>query len=168
MGAFGGAGVGKTVVIMELINNIAKLHGGVSVFAGVGERTREGNDLYHDMSEAGVIKQDNLGESKIALVYGQMNESPGARLRVALSGLAITEYFRDEKHQDVLLFIDNNFRFSQAGSEVSAFLGRTPCAVGYQPTLASDQSISRGQFGFRHCLLRSDRHARASRSAQRA
>src|SRR6516164_7549960 len=119
VGAFGGAGVGKTVVIMELINNIAKLHGGVSVFAGVGERTREGNDLYHEMSEAGVIKQDNLGESKIALVYGQMNEPPGARLRVALSGLAITEYFRDEKNQDVLLFIDNIFRFSQAGSEVS-------------------------------------------------
>ena len=120
VGAFGGAGVGKTVVIMELINNIAKLHGGVSVFAGVGERTREGNDLYHEMSEAGVIKQDNLRESKIALVYGQMNEPPGARLRVALSGLAITEYFRDEKNQDVLLFIDNIFRFSQAGSEVSA------------------------------------------------
>jgi len=136
--AFGGAGVGKTVVIMELINNIAKLHGGVSVFAGVGERTREGNDLYHDMSEAGVIKQDNLGESKIALVYGQMNESPGARLRVALSGLAITEYFRDEKNQDVLLFIDNIFRFSQAGSEVSALLGRTASAVGYQPTLAAE------------------------------
>ena len=138
VGAFGGAGVGKTVVIMELINNIAKLHGGVSVFAGVGERTREGNDLYHDMSEAGVIKQDNLGESKIALVYGQMNESPGARLRVALSGLAITEYFRDEKNQDVLLFIDNIFRFSQAGSEVSALLGRTASAVGYQPTLAAE------------------------------
>src|SRR5436189_3037003 len=138
VGAFGGAGVGKTVVIMELINNIAKLHGGVSVFAGVGERTREGNDLYHEMSEAGVIKQDNLGESKIALVYGQMNEPPGARLRVALSGLAITEYFRDEKNQDVLLFIDNIFRFSQAGSEVSALLGRTPSAVGYQPTLASE------------------------------
>jgi len=138
VGAFGGAGVGKTVVIMELINNIAKLHGGVSVFAGVGERTREGNDLYHEMSEAGVIKQDNLGESKIALVYGQMNEPPGARLRVALSGLAITEYFRDEKNQDVLLFIDNIFRFSQAGSEVSALLGRTPSAVGYQPTLAAE------------------------------
>jgi F-type H+-transporting ATPase subunit beta len=138
VGAFGGAGVGKTVVIMELIHNIAKLHGGVSVFAGVGERTREGNDLYHDMSEAGVIKQDNLGESKIALVYGQMNESPGARLRVALSGLAITEYFRDEKNQDVLLFIDNIFRFSQAGSEVSALLGRTASAVGYQPTLAAE------------------------------
>src|ERR1700741_617120 len=138
VGAFGGAGVGKTVVIMELINNIAKLHGGVSVFAGVGERTREGNDLYHEMSEAGVIRQDNLRESKIALVYGQMNEPPGARLRVALAGLAITEYFRDEKNQDVLLFIDNIFRFSQAGSEVSALLGRTASAVGYQPTLAAE------------------------------
>ncbi len=138
VGAFGGAGVGKTVVIMELINNIAKLHGGVSVFAGVGERTREGNDLYAEMSEAGVINQENLNESKIALVYGQMNEPPGARLRVALSGLAITEYFRDEKNQDVLLFVDNIFRFSQAGSEVSALLGRTPSAVGYQPTLAAE------------------------------
>jgi F-type H+/Na+-transporting ATPase subunit beta len=138
VGAFGGAGVGKTVVIMELIHNVARLHGGVSVFAGVGERTREGNDLYHDMSEAGVINQDNLGESKIALVYGQMNEPPGARLRVALAGLAITEYFRDEKNQDVLLFIDNIFRFSQAGSEVSALLGRTASAVGYQPTLAAE------------------------------
>src|ERR1700740_21375 len=138
VGAFGGAGVGKTVVIMELINNIAKLHGGVSVFAGVGERSREGNDLYKEMSEAGVIKQDNLNASKIALVYGQMNEPPGARLRVALAGLAITEYFRDEKHQAVLLFIDNIFRFSQAGSEVSALLGRTPSAVGYQPTLAAE------------------------------
>jgi F-type H+-transporting ATPase subunit beta len=138
VGAFGGAGVGKTVVIMELINNIAKLHGGVSVFAGVGERTREGNDLYQEMSEAGVIKQDNLSESKIALVYGQMNEPPGARLRVALAGLAITEYFRDEKNQDVLLFIDNIFRFSQAGSEVSALLGRSASAVGYQPTLAAE------------------------------
>ncbi|MGO8836528.1 MAG: F0F1 ATP synthase subunit beta [Limisphaerales bacterium] len=138
VGAFGGAGVGKTVVIMELINNIAKLHGGVSVFAGVGERTREGNDLYTEMSEAGVINQKDPGKSKIALVYGQMNEPPGARLRVALSGLAITEYFRDEKNQDVLLFIDNIFRFSQAGSEVSALLGRTPSAVGYQPTLASE------------------------------
>src|SRR5690349_23916286 len=138
VGAFGGAGVGKTVVIMELINNIAKLHGGVSVFAGVGERTREGNDLYNEMSEAGVIKQQNLSESKIALVYGQMNEPPGARLRVALSGLAITEYFRDEKNQDVLLFIDNIFRFSQAGSEVSSLLGRTASAVGYQPTLATE------------------------------
>jgi F-type H+-transporting ATPase subunit beta len=138
IGAFGGAGVGKTVVIMELINNIAKLHGGVSVFAGVGERTREGNDLYHEMSQAGVINQNDLGASKIALVYGQMNEPPGARLRVALSGLAITEYFRDEEHQDVLLFIDNIFRFSQAGSEVSALLGRTASAVGYQPTLAAE------------------------------
>ena len=138
VGAFGGAGVGKTVVIMELINNIAKLHGGVSVFAGVGERSREGNDLYTEMSEAGVINQKDLGKSKIALVYGQMNEPPGARLRVGLSGLAITEYFRDEKNQDVLLFIDNIFRFSQAGSEVSALLGRTPSAVGYQPTLASE------------------------------
>jgi F-type H+/Na+-transporting ATPase subunit beta len=138
VGAFGGAGVGKTVVIMELINNIAKLHGGVSVFAGVGERTREGNDLYTEMSEAGVINQKDLGQSKIALVYGQMNEPPGARLRVALSGLAITEYFRDERNQDVLLFIDNIFRFSQAGSEVSALLGRTPSAVGYQPTLAAE------------------------------
>jgi len=138
VGAFGGAGVGKTVVIMELINNIAKLHGGVSVFAGVGERTREGNDLYHEMSTAGVIKQEKLSESRIALVYGQMNEPPGARLRVALAGLAITEYFRDEKNQDVLLFIDNIFRFSQAGSEVSALLGRTASAVGYQPTLAAE------------------------------
>jgi len=138
VGAFGGAGVGKTVVIMELINNIAKMHGGVSVFAGVGERTREGNDLYHEMSEAGVINQQDLGKSKIALVYGQMNEPPGARLRVALSGLAVTEYFRDEKNQDVLLFVDNIFRFSQAGSEVSALLGRTPSAVGYQPTLAAE------------------------------
>jgi F-type H+/Na+-transporting ATPase subunit beta len=138
VGAFGGAGVGKTVVIMELINNIAKLHGGVSVFAGVGERTREGNDLYTEMSEAGVINQKDLGKSKIALVYGQMNEPPGARLRVGLSGLAITEYFRDERNQDVLLFIDNIFRFSQAGSEVSALLGRTPSAVGYQPTLAAE------------------------------
>jgi F-type H+-transporting ATPase subunit beta len=140
-GAFGGAGVGKTVVIMELINNIAKLHGGVSVFAGVGERTREGNDFYHEMTQAGVINQDNLNESKIALVYGQMNEPPGARLRVALSGLAITEYFRDEKNQDVLLFIDNIFRFSQAGAEVSALLGRTASAVGYQPTLAAEMGV---------------------------
>src|SRR3954447_15764963 len=154
VGAFGGAGVGKTVVIMELINNIAKLHGGVSVFAGVGERTREGNDLYNEMIEAGVIKtvKDEKGHpkkgengmpiiaegSKIGLVYGQMNEPPGARLRVALSALAVTEYFRDEKNQDVLLFVDNIFRFSQAGSEVSALLGRTPSAVGYQPTLAAE------------------------------
>jgi len=138
VGAFGGAGVGKTVVIMELINNIAKLHGGISVFTGVGERTREGNDLYHEMTQAGVINENDLSASKIALVYGQMNEPPGARLRVALAGLAITEFFRDEKHQDVLLFIDNIFRFSQAGSEVSALLGRTASAVGYQPTLASE------------------------------
>ena len=138
IGAFGGAGVGKTVVIMELINNIAKAHGGYSVFAGVGERTREGNDLYTEMSEAGVINQKDISKSKIALVYGQMNEPPGARLRVGLSALAMAEYFRDEKNQDVLLFIDNIFRFSQAGSEVSALLGRTPSAVGYQPTLASE------------------------------
>jgi F-type H+-transporting ATPase subunit beta len=141
VGAFGGAGVGKTVVIMELINNIAKLHGGVSVFAGVGERTREGNDLYHEMTQAGVINEKNLSASKIALVYGQMNEPPGARLRVALAGLAITEYFRDEKNSDVLLFIDNIFRFSQAGSEVSALLGRTASAVGYQPTLAAEMGM---------------------------
>src|ERR1700738_2963910 len=138
VGAFGGAGVGKTVVILELINNIAKGHGGFSVFAGVGERTREGNDLYTEMSEAGVIDQKDLSKSKVALVYGQMNEPPGARLRVALSALAMTEYFRDERNQDVLLFIDNIFRFSQAGSEVSALLGRTPSAVGYQPTLAAE------------------------------
>ena len=138
VGAFGGAGVGKTVVILELINNIAKGHGGFSLFAGVGERTREGNDLYHEMSEAGVIDQKDLTKSKVALVYGQMNEPPGARLRVALSALAMAEYFRDEKNQDVLLFIDNIFRFSQAGSEVSALLGRTPSAVGYQPTLAAE------------------------------
>ncbi len=138
VGAFGGAGVGKTVVIMELINNIAKGHGGYSVFAGVGERTREGNDLYEEMSDAGVIDQKNLANSKVALVYGQMNEPPGARLRVALSALSMAEYFRDEKNQDVLLFIDNIFRFSQAGSEVSALLGRTPSAVGYQPTLAAE------------------------------
>ena len=137
-GAFGGAGVGKTVVIMELINNIAKGHGGYSIFAGVGERTREGNDLYNEMSEAGVIDQKDLSKSKVALVYGQMNEPPGARLRVGLSALSMAEYFRDEKNQDVLLFIDNIFRFSQAGSEVSALLGRTPSAVGYQPTLASE------------------------------
>jgi F-type H+-transporting ATPase subunit beta len=137
-GAFGGAGVGKTVVILELINNIAKGHGGFSVFAGVGERTREGNDLYHEMSDAGVIDQKDLSKSKVALVFGQMNEPPGARLRVALSGLAMAEYFRDEKNQDVLLFVDNIFRFSQAGAEVSALLGRTPSAVGYQPTLASE------------------------------
>ena len=138
VGAFGGAGVGKTVVIMELINNIAKGHGGYSVFAGVGERTREGNDLYHEMSDSGVIDQKDLSKSKVALVYGQMNEPPGARMRVALSALAMAEYFRDEKNQDVLLFIDNIFRFSQAGSEVSALLGRTPSAVGYQPTLSAE------------------------------
>ena len=140
-GAFGGAGVGKTVVILELINNIAKGHGGYSVFAGVGERSREGNDLYHEMSEAGVINQKDLSKSKVALVYGQMNEPPGARMRVALSALAMTEYFRDEKNQDVLLFIDNLFRFSQAGSEVSALLGRSPSAVGYQPTLANEMGL---------------------------
>jgi len=138
VGAFGGAGVGKTVVIMELINNIAKGHGGYSVFAGVGERTREGNDLYHEMSESGVIDQKDLSKSKVALVYGQMNEPPGARMRVALSALSMAEYFRDEQNQDVLLFIDNIFRFSQAGSEVSALLGRTPSAVGYQPTLSAE------------------------------
>ncbi len=138
VGAFGGAGVGKTVVILELINNIAKTHGGFSVFAGVGERSREGNDLYHEMSDAGVIDQQCIENSKVALCYGQMNEPPGARMRVALSGLAMAEYFRDEENQDVLLFIDNIFRFSQAGSEVSALLGRSPSAVGYQPTLASE------------------------------
>ncbi len=140
IGLFGGAGVGKTVTIQELINNIAKAHGGVSVFAGVGERTREGNDLYHEMVDAGVIKLgDNTTEgSKVALVYGQMNEPPGARARVALSGLSIAEYFRDEQGQDVLFFIDNIFRFTQAGAEVSALLGRIPSAVGYQPTLATD------------------------------
>ena len=138
VGAFGGAGVGKTVVIMELINNIAKAHGGYSIFAGVGERSREGNDLYHEMSDAGVIDQENLDNSKVALVYGQMNEPPGARMRVALSGLTMAEYFRDEKNQDVLLFVDNIFRFSQAGAEVSALLGRSPSAVGYQPTLSQE------------------------------
>src|SRR5205814_1724994 len=138
VGAFGGAGVGKTVVIQELINNIAMKHGGVSIFAGVGERSREGNDLYKEMSEAGVIDQKDLSKSKVGMVFGQMNEPPGARLRVALSALAMTEYFRDERNQDVLLFIDNIFRFSQAGSEVSALLGRTPSAVGYQPTLAAE------------------------------
>ena len=137
VGLFGGAGVGKTVIIMELINNIAKAHGGYSVFAGVGERTREGNDLYHEMIDSGVIQLDGEG-SKAALVYGQMNEPPGARARVGLSGLTLAEYFRDEEGQDVLLFIDNIFRFTQAGSEVSALLGRIPSAVGYQPTLATD------------------------------
>jgi F-type H+-transporting ATPase subunit beta len=137
VGLFGGAGVGKTVLIMELINNIAKAHGGYSVFAGVGERTREGNDLYHEMIESNVIKLDGPG-SKVALVYGQMNEPPGARARVALSGLTVAEYFRDQEGQDVLFFVDNIFRFTQAGSEVSALLGRIPSAVGYQPTLATD------------------------------
>jgi F-type H+/Na+-transporting ATPase subunit beta len=137
IGLFGGAGVGKTVIIMELINNIAKGHGGYSVFAGVGERTREGNDLYHEMMESGVIQLDGPG-SKAALVYGQMNEPPGARARVALSGLTLAEYFRDQEGQDVLFFVDNIFRFTQAGSEVSALLGRIPSAVGYQPTLATD------------------------------
>jgi F-type H+-transporting ATPase subunit beta len=137
IGLFGGAGVGKTVTIMELINNVAKAHGGVSVFAGVGERTREGNDLYHEMIEGGVIKTDGPG-SKVALVYGQMNEPPGARARVGLTGLTLAEYFRDEEGQDVLFFVDNIFRFTQAGSEVSALLGRIPSAVGYQPTLATD------------------------------
>ena len=136
IGLFGGAGVGKTVLIMELINNIAKAHGGYSVFAGVGERTREGNDLYHEMIESGVINPD--GESKAALVYGQMNEPPGARARIGLSGLTVAEYFRDEEGQDVLFFVDNIFRFTQAGSEVSALLGRIPSAVGYQPTLGTD------------------------------
>mgnify|MGYP002777185075 FL=1 len=138
IGLFGGAGVGKTVIMMELINNIAKAHGGVSVFGGVGERTREGNDLYNEMIESGVIDKDNPSESKIALVYGQMNEPPGARMRVGLSALTMAEYFRDVNKQDVLLFIDNIFRFVQAGSEVSALLGRMPSAVGYQPTLGTD------------------------------
>jgi|TARA_B110000444_G_scaffold250609_1_gene277307 F-type H+-transporting ATPase subunit beta len=138
IGLFGGAGVGKTVLIMELINNIAKAHGGVSVFGGVGERTREGNDLYEEMKESGVINESNFAESKVALVYGQMNEPPGARMRVGLTALTMAEYFRDVNKQDVLLFIDNIFRFTQAGSEVSALLGRMPSAVGYQPTLATE------------------------------
>ena len=138
IGLFGGAGVGKTVLIMELINNIAKAHGGVSVFGGVGERTREGNDLYEEMKESGVINSSNFAESKVALVYGQMNEPPGARMRVGLTALTMAEYFRDVNKQDVLLFIDNIFRFTQAGSEVSALLGRMPSAVGYQPTLATE------------------------------
>ncbi|MBT4830207.1 MAG: F0F1 ATP synthase subunit beta [Marinovum sp.] len=138
IGLFGGAGVGKTVLIMELINNIAKVHSGFSVFAGVGERTREGNDLYHEMIESKVINPENLEESKVALVYGQMNEPPGARMRVALSGLTLAEQFRDQSGTDVLFFVDNIFRFTQAGSEVSALLGRIPSAVGYQPTLATD------------------------------
>jgi len=141
IGLFGGAGVGKTVLIMELINNIAKAHGGVSVFGGVGERTREGNDLYEEMKESKVIDSDNLKESKVALVYGQMNEPPGARMRVGLTALTMAEYFRDVNKQDVLLFIDNIFRFVQAGSEVSALLGRMPSAVGYQPTLATEMGV---------------------------
>jgi len=138
IGLFGGAGVGKTVLIMELINNIAKAHGGVSVFGGVGERTREGNDLYMEMKESKVINEENFKESKVALVYGQMNEPPGARMRVGLTALTMAEYFRDVNNQDVLLFIDNIFRFVQAGSEVSALLGRMPSAVGYQPTLGTE------------------------------
>merc|ERR1712159_522364 len=141
IGLFGGAGVGKTVLIMELINNIAKAHGGVSVFGGVGERTREGNDLYEEMKESGVINEKNFAESKVALVYGQMNEPPGARMRVGLTALTMAEYFRDVNKQDVLLFIDNIFRFTQAGSEVSALLGRMPSAVGYQPTLATEMGV---------------------------
>jgi len=141
IGLFGGAGVGKTVIIMELINNIARAHGGVSVFAGVGERTREGNDLYHEMIESGVINLEDLAQSKVALVYGQMNEPPGARARVGLSGLTVAEHFRDAEGQDVLLFIDNIFRFTQAGSEVSALLGRIPSAVGYQPTLGTEMGV---------------------------
>ena len=141
IGLFGGAGVGKTVLIMELINNIAKAHGGVSVFGGVGERTREGNDLYMEMKESGVISEAKLTDSKVALVYGQMNEPPGARMRVGLSALTMAEYFRDVNKQDVLLFIDNIFRFVQAGSEVSALLGRMPSAVGYQPTLATEMGV---------------------------
>ena len=138
IGLFGGAGVGKTVLIMELINNIAKAHGGVSVFAGVGERTREGNDLYHEMIESGVINLDDVAKSKVALIYGQMNEPPGARARVGLTGLTVAEHFRDQEGQDVLFFVDNIFRFTQAGAEVSALLGRIPSAVGYQPTLGTD------------------------------
>ena len=141
VGLFGGAGVGKTVIIMELINNVALQHGGFSVFAGVGERTREGNDLWHEMQESKVIDPKDFSKSKAALVYGQMNEPPGARLRVGLTGLTIAEYFRDEEHQDVLLFIDNIFRFTQAGSEVSALLGRMPSAVGYQPTLGTEMGV---------------------------
>jgi len=141
IGLFGGAGVGKTVLIMELINNIAKAHGGVSVFGGVGERTREGNDLYAEMKESGVINENKLDDSKVALVYGQMNEPPGARMRVGLTALTMAEYFRDVNKQDVLLFIDNIFRFVQAGAEVSALLGRMPSAVGYQPTLATEMVV---------------------------
>ena len=140
IGLFGGAGVGKTVLIMELINNIAKAHGGYSVFAGVGERTREGNDLYHEMIDSKVIDEENIANSKVSLVYGQMNEPPGARARVALTGLSIAEYFRDQEQQDVLFFVDNIFRFTQAGAEISALLGRIPSAVGYQPTLAMEMA----------------------------
>ena len=142
IGLFGGAGVGKTVIIMELINNIAKQHSGLSVFAGVGEHTREGNDFYHEMSEAGVIKLDNLSDSKVAMVFGQMNEPPGNRLRVALSGLTMAESFRDEG-RDILFFVDNIYRFTLAGTEVSALLGRMPSAVGYQPTLAEEMGRDR-------------------------
>jgi len=145
IGLFGGAGVGKTVLIMELINNIAKAHGGVSVFGGVGERTREGNDLYCEMKESGVINENKLSDSKVALVYGQMNEPPGARMRVGLTALTMAEYFRDINKQDVLLFIDNIFRFVQAGSEVSALLGRMPSAVGYQPTLATEMGFYKSE-----------------------
>jgi F-type H+-transporting ATPase subunit beta len=150
IGLFGGAGVGKTVLIQELINNIAKQHGGVSVFAGVGERTREGNDLYQEFKESGVINADNIAESKVALCYGQMNEPPGARLRVGLSGLTMAEYFRDVNKQDVLLFVDNIFRFTQAGSEVSALLGRMPSAVGYQPTLATEMGALQERIASTH------------------
>ncbi|MDE2563276.1 MAG: F0F1 ATP synthase subunit beta, partial [Sphingomonadales bacterium] len=141
IGLFGGAGVGKTVLIQELIRNIAAEHGGYSVFTGIGERTREGNDLYHEMMESGVINLEDPKKSKVALVYGQMNEPPGARARVALTGLTVAEYFRDQEGQDVLFFVDNIFRFTQAGSEVSALLGRIPSAVGYQPTLATDMGM---------------------------
>jgi F-type H+-transporting ATPase subunit beta len=150
IGLFGGAGVGKTVLIQELINNIAKAHGGCSVFAGVGERTREGNDLYHEMISAGVIQKDGPG-SKVALVYGQMNEAPGARLRVALSALTMAEYFRDEKQKDVLFFVDNIFRFTQAGAEVSVLLERMPSAVGYQPTLATEMGALQERITSTHC-----------------
>ena len=154
IGLFGGAGVGKTVVIMELINNVAKQHGGYSVFAGVGERTREGNDLWLEMTESGVIKPGDPANSKAALIYGQMTEPPGARLRVALTGLTVAEYFRDEEGSDTLLFIDNIFRFTQAGSEVSALLGRMPSAVGYQPNLATEMGELQEQIGRASCRER--------------
>ena len=150
IGLFGGAGVGKTVNMMELINNIAKSYGGYSVFAGVGERTREGNDLWTEFQEAGVIDPKDFNKSKCALIYGQMTEPPGARLRVALSALTVAEYFRDVENQDVLLFVDNVFRFTQAGSEVSALLGRMPSAVGYQPNLASEMGDLQEQIGRAH------------------